>query len=113
MGTATGTTVIHQRPSMLRVVALSAPVALASAGFDANFMNMMMQVMQNHNNNAQQPAPSQQPAVSGGCASGNCQVPAGVDVGAYLQQQKQQQTFQQQQMAAKIKAQFDSIMAKV
>merc|ERR1712212_585491 len=44
---------------------------------------------------------------------GNCQVPAGVDVGAYLQQQKQQQSFQQQQMAAKIKAQFDSIMSKV
>jgi len=99
---------------MLRVVALSALVALASAGFDANFMNMMMQVMQNNNNNnGQQPAPSQQPAVTGGCASGNCQVPAGVDVGAYLQQQKQQQTFQQQQMAAKIKAQFDTIMAKV
>jgi len=94
-------------------------VAFASAGFDANFMNMMMQVMQNHNNNGGQqpnpsaPTPSAQPAVSGGCASGNCQVPAGVDVGAYLQQQKQQQTFQQQQMAAKIKAQFDSIMAKV
>merc|ERR1711860_69504 len=76
-------------------------------------MNMMMQVMQNNNNNGQQPAPSQQPAVTGGCASGNCQVPAGVDVGAYLQRQKQQQSFQQQQMAAKIKAQFDSIMSKV
>jgi len=101
---------------MLRVLALSAVVAVASAGFDANFMNMMMQVMQNHNNNNQSNntvVTPQQPAVSGGCASGNCQVPAGVDVGAYLQQQKQQQSFQQQQMAAKIKAQFDSIMSKV
>merc|ERR1711963_325229 len=46
------------------------------------------------------------PQPSGGCKDGNCQVPMGVDVGEYLKQQK----FEQQKMAAQIKAQFESVM---
>merc|ERR1711894_747680 len=64
-----------------------------------------MQNMQNMQN--------MQPAPSGGCKDGNCQVPMGVDVGAYLEQQKEAQKFEQQKMAAQIKAQFDSVMKEV
>merc|ERR1712154_542869 len=77
---------------------------LASAGYDPKFMEMMQNVM---NQMQQQPAPS------GGCKDGNCQVPMGVDVGAYLAQQKEAQKFEQQKMAAQIKAQFDSVMKEV
>merc|ERR1712012_1003093 len=49
------------------------------------------------------------PQPSGGCKDGNCQVPMGVDVGEYLKQQKEQQKFEQQKMAAQIKAQFASV----
>merc|ERR1719210_953655 len=44
------------------------------------------------------------PQPSGGCKDGNCQVPMGVDVGEYLEQQKK---------AAQIKAQFESVMKEV
>merc|ERR1719461_2186730 len=53
------------------------------------------------------------PQPSGGCKDGNCQVPMGVDVGEYLKQQKEQQKFEQQKMAAQIKAQFESVMKEV
>merc|ERR1711963_87085 len=52
------------------------------------------------------------PQPSGGCKDGNCQVPMGVDVGEYLKQQKEQQKFEQQKMAAQIKAQFESVMTE-
>merc|ERR1711936_383193 len=78
-----------------KFVLAAAVVALASAGYDPKFMEMMQGVM---NQMQHQPAPS------GGCKDGNCQVPMGVDVGAYLEQQK---------MAAQIKAQFDSVMMEV
>merc|ERR1711963_739406 len=53
------------------------------------------------------------PQPSGGCKDGNCQVPMGVDVGEYLKQQKEQQKFERQKMAAQIKAQFESVMKEV
>merc|ERR1711936_307389 len=87
-----------------KFVLAAAVVALASAGYDPKFMEMMQGVM---NQMQHQPAPS------GGCKDGNCQVPMGVDVGAYLEQQKEQQKFEQQKMAAQIKAQFDSVMMEV
>merc|ERR1719422_2156592 len=86
---------------VFKFVLAAAVVALAAAGFDPKFMNMMADAMQN------------QPAPSGGCKDGNCQVPMGVDVGAYLAQQKEAQKFEQQKMAAQIKAQFDSVMKEV
>merc|ERR1712121_325279 len=55
----------------------------------------------------------QQMPSSGGCASGKCNIPAGVDIDAYMEQQKQDQKYEQEQMAAKIKAQFESVMNEV
>jgi len=92
---------------VFKFVLAAAVVALAAAGFDPKFMNMMADAMQNMQNMQNQPAPS------GGCKDGNCQVPMGVDVGAYLAQQKEAQKFEQQKMAAQIKAQFDSVMKEV
>jgi hypothetical protein len=86
-------------------------VALASAGnipMDG-MMQMMMQTMMNSMSNTHH-EPAQ---TSGGCTSGNCQVPQGVDVGQYMEQQKQQQQYEQTQMAEKIKAQFESVMKQV
>merc|ERR1711963_442666 len=53
------------------------------------------------------------PVGNGGCTGGACQVPAGVDIQTYMEQQKQAQQFEQQQMAEKIKAQFEAVMAEV
>jgi len=50
---------------------------------------------------------------SGGCKDGKCQIPANVDITAYMEQQKNEQKYEQEQMAAKIKAQFESVMAEV
>merc|ERR1712244_201204 len=105
MGRRTQTGIIM----VFRVVVVAALVALASAGMDANFMNMMQMVQ----NQMQQHQPAQP---SGGCnpASGaGCSVPQGVDLTAYMQQQKEQQQYESQQMAEKIKAQFESVMKAV
>jgi len=88
-----------------RFLVVATLVALASAG--VMDMNMMMQMMQ------QMQGGQHQPAQTGGCASGNCQIPQGVDLGQYMQQQKEQQQYEQQQMAEKIKAQFESVMKQV
>jgi len=102
---------------VFKFVLAAAVVALASAGFDANFMNMMQNAMQQmqHGGNMNMGGNmgGNMPAPSGGCKDGNCQVPMGVDVGEYLKQQKEQQKFEQQKMAAQIKAQFESVMKEV
>jgi len=103
-----------------KFVLAAAVVALASAGYDPKFMEMMQGVMNamqhqggNMNMGGNMNVGGNMPAPSGGCKDGNCQVPMGVDVGAYLEQQKEQQKFEQQKMAAQIKAQFDSVMKEV
>merc|ERR1712141_154025 len=58
----------------------------------------------------------QMPQQQGGCNPNNgagCQVPNGVDLTAYMQQQKEQQQYESQQMAEKIKAQFEGVMKAV
>merc|ERR1712002_256420 len=117
MGTglaAMGTTssAAHQRANImvLKVVVVATLVALASAGnipMDG-MMQMMMQQMMNSMNTHHEPAQT-----SGGCTSGNCQVPQGVDIGQYMEQQKQQQQYESQQMAERVKAQFESVMKQV
>jgi len=111
-----------------RVVVVAAFLALASAGMDANYMNMMQMMMQQmggngggmaggnagHQNNNQGGGQQQagcNPAANGG--AGGCQIPQGVDVGEYLKQQMEAQQFETQKMAEKMKAQFEGIMANV
>merc|ERR1711872_422663 len=45
--------------------------------------------------------------------SGGCQIPTGIDLGDYLHQQQQQQQYENQQMAEKVKAQFEQVMKEV
>ncbi|XP_012946517.1 uncharacterized protein LOC101848870 [Aplysia californica] len=103
-----------------RAVVAVTLVALVSAGMDANYMNMMnnvnmMNMMQNMGGmNMQQGGHNG--GGGGGCnpaTGGGCVIPQGVDVGAYLQQQKEQQQYESQQMAERIKAQFESVMKQV
>ncbi|KAK3705499.1 hypothetical protein RRG08_041374 [Elysia crispata] len=60
-------------------------------------MNMGGGMQQGHGCNLQQ----------GGAG---CALPTGVDMAAYLQQQAEQQQYETQQMAEKIKAQFEQVM---
>merc|ERR1712066_512845 len=112
MGTTLADALRRANIMVFRVVVVAALVALASAGMDANFMNMMQMVQ----NQMQQQQQMQQQMPSGGCnpASGSgCTVPNGVDLTAYMQQQKEQQQYESQQMAEKIKAQFEGVMKAV
>merc|ERR1712066_644035 len=108
MGTTWGDALRRANIMVFRVVVVAALVALASAGMDANFMNMMQMVQNQMQQHQQQP--------TGGCNPGTgsgCQVPNGVDLTAYMQQQKEQQQYESQQMAEKIKAQFEGVMKAV
>merc|ERR1712066_188731 len=108
MGTTLADALRRANIMVFRVVVVAALVALASAGMDANFMNMMQMVQNQMQQHQQQPP--------GGCNPGTgsgCQVPNGVDITAYMQQQKEQQQYESQQMAEKIKAQFESVMKAV
>jgi len=117
-------TAAHGRVNIMafRAVVVATLVALASAGMDANYMNMMsnmmnqggmnMMNMMNQGNQGGGMNMNQ----GGGCnpaTGGGCVIPQGVDVGAYLQQQKEHQQYESQQMAEKIKAQFESVMKQV
>lgn len=79
-------------------------------------MSNMMQQMGNQGGQqqmgGQQNGHQQQ---GGGCnpATGGCTIPQGVDVGEYLKQQMEQQQFETQKMAEKMKAQFEAIMYNV
>jgi len=97
-----------------RALVVATLVAYASAGMTVDMMQMMqmMQNMKGWGNNMPSGGNMPQPQ-TGGCANGKCDIPAGVDVGAYMEQQKREQKFEQEQMAAKIKAQFESVMAEV
>merc|ERR1712223_1523463 len=72
------------------------------------YMMKMMEMMKEHEKEQEMKVP-----VGQGCEGGACKVPAGVDIAAYMEQQKQAQQFEQQQMAEKIKAQFEGVMAEV
>jgi len=50
---------------------------------------------------------------TGGCQGGNCPLPQGVDIPAYIQEQREQQRYENEKMAEKIKAQFEGIMKSV
>jgi len=109
-----------------RALVVATLVAYASAGMNVDMMQMMqmMQNMKGWGNNmgggnmaggnmggnmgGNLPQPQ-----AGGCRDGKCNIPAGVDIDAYMEQQKREQKFEQEQMAAKIKAQFESVMAEV
>merc|ERR1712110_1189753 len=88
-----------------KLLVVATLVAVASAGFDPAYM---MKMMEEHEKEQEMKVP-----VGQGCENGACKVPAGVDIGAYMEQQKQAQQFEQQQMAEKIKAQFEGVMAEV
>jgi len=91
-----------------KIIVVAAMLALASAGnIDMNMMQMMMNQMNQGGHAA--PAPAQ----GGNCANGNCQVPANVDISAYMAEQQQAQQFEAQQTAAAIKAKFDAVMLEV
>jgi len=104
-----------------RAVVVATLVALVSAGMDANYMNMMnnmnmMNMMQNMGGMNMQQGGGNGGGSGGGCnpaTGGGCVIPQGVDVGAYLQQQKEHQQYESQQMAERIKAQFESVMKQV
>merc|ERR1712021_97374 len=74
-------------------------------------MNMMQMMMNQMNQGGGHAAPA--PAQGGNCANGNCQVPANVDISAYMAEQQQAQQFEAQQTAAAIKAKFDAVMLEV
>jgi len=98
---------------LFKVVVFAAVASLASAGFDANYMNMMLQMMSSMKQNQTQQISTPQIPTTGNCANGQCSIPQGVDVTTYIAQQQQQQQYQMQQMNAKIKAQFEGIMNEV
>merc|ERR1711913_55867 len=100
----------HRRVNIMafRAVVVATLVALASAGMDASYMNMMNQMM-NMGGNMMNGGSHQ----GGDCNGGGCQLPQAIDLGAYLQQQKEQQQYETQQMAEKIKAQFEDVMKQV
>jgi len=50
---------------------------------------------------------------TGDCKDGRCSIPQGVDVGSYIQSQKDEMKYKQEKMNADIKAQFESVMAEV
>jgi len=92
----------HGDTMAFKIIVVAAMLALANAGnIDMNMMKMMME-------NMAAPAPA-----AGNCANGNCQLPANVDVNSYIEQQKEAQKFEQQQMSAQIKAKFDAVMVEV
>jgi len=91
-----------------KLLVVATLVAVASAGFDPAYMMKMMEMMKEHEKEQEMKVP-----VGQGCEGGACKVPAGVDIAAYMEQQKQAQQFEQQQMAEKIKAQFEGVMAEV
>merc|ERR1711970_570850 len=97
-----------------RAVVVATLVALASAGMDANYMNMMN--MMNNNMGGMGMNMNMNMNQGSGCnpaTGGGCVIPQGVDVGAYLQQQKEHQQYESQQMAERIKAQLESVMKQV
>merc|ERR1712172_138502 len=91
-----------------KLLVVATLVAVASAGFDPAYMMKMMEMMKEHEKEQEMKVP-----VGQGCEGGACKVPAGVDIAAYMEQQEQAQQFEQQQMAEKIKAQFEGVMAEV
>merc|ERR1712154_255740 len=92
-----------------KLLVVATLVAIASAGMDPKYMMQMMEMM----NSMEKEKEMKVPVGNGGCTGGACQVPAGVDIQTYMEQQKQAQQFEQQQMAEKIKAKFDAVMAEV
>jgi len=92
-----------------KLLVVATLVAIASAGMDPKYMMQMMEMM----NSMEKEKEMKVPVGNGGCTGGACQVPAGVDIQTYMEQQKQAQQFEQQQMAEKIKAQFEAVMAEV
>ncbi|GFO16177.1 hypothetical protein PoB_004268200 [Plakobranchus ocellatus] len=94
-----------------RAVVVAALVALASAGMDPGYMNMMGGGMMNQMMNMNMHGGG---GGGNGCNQGSggagCQLPQGMDMSAYLQQQAEQQQYETQQMAEKIKAQFEQVM---
>jgi len=104
---------------VFRAVVVATFVALVSAGMDANYMNMMAQMMHGMMNGGgmQQGGGGGGGGQSGGGCDpsrpGGCQIPQGVDVGEYLKQQQEAQAYETQQMAEKMKAQFEQVMREV
>lgn len=102
-----------------QAIVVASLLALASAGMPAGMMNMnqqqMMQQMQGMMGQMNQGHSSGGHSSGGGCANGNCMdsIPKGVDLAQYMQQQKEQQAYESQQMAEKIKARFEAIMYQV
>jgi len=107
----------HRRQAKImafKLIVVATLVALASAGMPAEMMNMMRNMMQmNMGNMGNMGDMGHHQQQSGGCSNGNCQMPTGVDLQAYMEEQRQQQMYAQQQMAEKIKAQFEATMRSV
>ncbi|GFS08597.1 hypothetical protein ElyMa_001278300 [Elysia marginata] len=98
-----------------RAVVVAAVVALVSAGMDPGYMNMMgggmmnMQQMMNMGGMGGHNGGNGNDCNHGQGGAG-CAIPQGVDMAAYLQQQAEQQQYETQQMAERIKAQFEQVM---
>jgi len=85
---------------------IAALVAVASAGMSYEYMQMM---------DAYNKMQEQQHVIprEGDCKNGKCAIPQGVDVGAYIQSQKDEMRYKEEKLNADIKAQFESVMAEV
>jgi len=86
---------------------IAAIVAVASAG-----MSMDMVEMMNAYNKVKESEHHVIPRV-GDCKDGRCAIPEGVDVGNYIQTQKEEMKFKQERLNADIKAQFETVMSEV
>jgi len=92
-----------------RLVFIAALVAVASAGVSWELLEMMAKLQNQH----QPEPPKAEPEKPSPCSHGQCQIPEGQDVGAYIEQQKQEQKFKSEQMAAQIKEKFEKVMGEV
>merc|ERR1712154_612856 len=70
-----------------KLLVVATLVAIASAGMDPKYMMQMMEMM----NSMEKEKEMKVPVGNGGCTGGACQVPAGVDIQTYMEQQKQAQ----------------------
>jgi len=96
-----------------KAVVVATLVALASAGMPAEYMNMMAQMMGQMGQSGGMMNNGGHQQQQSGCQGGNCPIPQGVDIPAYIQEQKEQQRYESEKMAEKIKAQFEGIMKSV
>jgi len=112
------------RPGIMafKAIVVATLVALVSAGMDRdymnymnqmNMMNMMNQMNMMQNMGGMQHQQQQQHGCNPNSPTGGCQLAQGIDLGDYLQTQMQQQQYESQQMAEKVKAQFEAVMREV